>query len=690
MSSVVSEEELNRLGEEFSARSRRGEQPTVDEYVDRFGGRQRDEVREFLESIALLEDLKQDAAASSPSMIALPEHFGRYRIEKALGEGGMGAVYLAHDTQLDRKVALKTPKFGRHFDDHLVDRFYREARAAATLQHPNICPVYDVGELNGIHYISMAYIEGRPLSDYIAAGKLPAVNDTLRIIRRVALALQEAHQVGLIHRDLKPANIMIGRRNEPIVMDFGLARQFDSDDQTPLSTDVGPQLSQQIVQSRLTLDGTVVGSPGYMAPEQLLGDHQRIGPASDVYALGVLMFELLTGRLPFPGTGNLMSIVSAVISDDAPEVTTLRPDVPSAVAEVCRRAFAKRIEDRIPSMESFAVEVTRLLKSTGATGQSTIAKSTSGLTPETVRKREQSELARSLYQEGQFAAAASILEKMTASSDSAGDCELTRWAQKELPRYRAKASAADSALHEPVQFDDIGDSDFLNADWAAASTAGQAPASTRRNRRSGRQPQQKRRPRWHYVAVVLVLLAVLVFAGKRWRQRPADSEKDRRDGEMVALADAGDDGSSQVSTALSASEDENSSGANADGQVATTAVDAESRSDGTSDTSSDGSKAPDAESDRPVRRPPGNWARMTLTDRLWRMDQDENGRLSRQELTAPWMKNFTVLRKIVENFDRFDLPPGDGELDRIEVQRMIRQLPRPGEQRMPPGRRREP
>jgi hypothetical protein len=159
---------------------------------------------------------------------------------------------------------------------------------------------------------------------------------------------------------------------------------------------------------------------------------------------------------------------------------------------------------------------------------------------------------------------------------------------------------------------------------------------------------------------------------------------------MVALADSGDDGSAQDSTTLSASEDENSSGANADDQIATAAGDAKSRPDGMSDTSADGSEPPDAEADRPVRRPPGNWARMTLTDRLWRMDQDENGRLSRQELTAPWMKNFTVLRKIVENFDRFDLPPRDGELDRIEVQRMIRQLPRPGEQRIPPGRRREP
>ena len=214
---ALSEEVLNELGEDFAARVRRGESPSVDSYADRFPAEQQQEVRDFLESIALLEDLKQSDGADVRKATAVPEQFGRYRIVRSLGEGGMGAVYLAHDSQLDRNVALKTPKFSENSDPVLIQRFYREARSAATLQHPNICPIYDVGELDGIHYISMAYIEGRPLSDYIRSKKSPPVTSVLRIVRKIALALHEAHAHGLIHRDLKPANIMIDRRSEPII-----------------------------------------------------------------------------------------------------------------------------------------------------------------------------------------------------------------------------------------------------------------------------------------------------------------------------------------------------------------------------------------------------------------------------------------------------------------------------------------
>ena len=161
----------------------------------------------------------------------IPEKLGRYTIKETLGRGGMGSVYLAHDSQLARDVALKVPKFDSGTNPNLVNRFYREARSAANLSHPNLCPVFDVGEIDGTHYIAMAYIKGRPLSSYVSADKPPAPRGIAAIVRKVALAMDEAHQSGIIHRDLKPANIMIDQRKEPIVMDFGLAVPQDLGDE---------------------------------------------------------------------------------------------------------------------------------------------------------------------------------------------------------------------------------------------------------------------------------------------------------------------------------------------------------------------------------------------------------------------------------------------------------------------------
>src|SRR5262249_14233318 len=151
---------------------------------------------------------------------ALPERFGRYRILKQLGQGGMGAVYLAHDTQLDRKVALKVPHFQPGSGPEVIERFYREARAAATFGHPGLCPVHDVGEINGTHYLTMRYVEGRPLSAFTTVAPRAAA----ALVREVALGMAAAHAHGVIHRDLKPSNILVRDGQQPVVMDFGLAR----------------------------------------------------------------------------------------------------------------------------------------------------------------------------------------------------------------------------------------------------------------------------------------------------------------------------------------------------------------------------------------------------------------------------------------------------------------------------------
>jgi predicted Ser/Thr protein kinase len=148
----------------------------------------------------------------------------RYQIVKLLGEGGMGAVYLANDKQLGRKVALKIPRVGAG-SEIILARFQREARAPATLDHPNICPVYDVGTVVGVPYLTMAYIEGRPLAELLAPRKQLPERQVAGMVRKLALILQEAHKRGIIHRDLKPGNVMINSRKEPIIMDFGLARR---------------------------------------------------------------------------------------------------------------------------------------------------------------------------------------------------------------------------------------------------------------------------------------------------------------------------------------------------------------------------------------------------------------------------------------------------------------------------------
>src|SRR4051812_33605867 len=202
------------------------------------------------------------------SLADLPEQFGRYRILRKLGQGGMGAVYLAHDEQLDRPVALKVPRLGAG-DSEGTERFKREARTAATLSHPNLCPIYDVGEVEGRPYLTMAYVEGRSLAELVRGGQPLPERPVADLVRKLALALEEAHKKGVIHRDLKPANIMVGERHEPVVLDFGLARQAHKED------------------VRLTAPGMMLGTPAYMSPEQVRGDTAAMGPACDIYSLGV-------------------------------------------------------------------------------------------------------------------------------------------------------------------------------------------------------------------------------------------------------------------------------------------------------------------------------------------------------------------------------------------------------------------
>lgn len=303
---------------------------------------------QLITNLSSLTAAKQPSSAESP-----PETFGRYRIVEKLGEGSMGTVHLAEDPQLNRRVALKFPKFAHGDRDKAVARFYREARIAAGLRNANICPVYDVGEVDGVHFISMPYIEGRLLSEVVADGNRLKVREAVLLVRTLAMALHEAHLQGIVHRDLKPSNIIVDDRGQPVIMDFGLARE---------TYEPGAE--------RLTADHTIVGSPAYMSPE-LVESEGAVGPQSDIFSLGVLMYELLTGRLPF--RGSFAKVAMQIVSREPERPTKIRPDLDTSIERVCLRMLAKQPDKRYSSMSKVAIELTKYLRRPDVAGSQSSA-----------------------------------------------------------------------------------------------------------------------------------------------------------------------------------------------------------------------------------------------------------------------------------------------------------------------------
>jgi tetratricopeptide (TPR) repeat protein len=274
----------------------------------------------------------------SPAGNPLPRQFGRYRIERLLGRGGMGAVYLAFDTQLKRRVALKAPFVGPDDGPEALRRFRRSAEAVAPLRHGNICGVLDAGEIDGVVYLTMAYIEGRTLAARLADGWRPTAGQAAALVRKLALALDYAHRQGVVHRDVKPSNVLIDERGEPVLIDFGLARSLGRE-------------------TRLTRSRALIGTPAYLAPEQV--EKGAASPLGDLYSLGVVLYELLAGKLPFQGTeeeppNEAVLYVRLLSPTPHPPPSAHRPGLDPRLEAVCLKAVAKDPAERYPDMAAFA------------------------------------------------------------------------------------------------------------------------------------------------------------------------------------------------------------------------------------------------------------------------------------------------------------------------------------------------
>ncbi len=272
-----------------------------------------------------------------------PPAIGRYEIVREIGRGAMGIVYEARDTSLLRPVALKTLSLAAAIPDegraHFEKRFYQEARAAAGLQHPCIVVVYEIGTdpATGIPYMALEYLRGRTLDRMLAEdGRLPWA-EALRLVGRLADALQHAHVQGVIHRDMKPANVMVLPTGEPKIMDFGVAK---------------------LEASQLTTQGQIFGSPSYMAPEQALD--ARSDARCDIFSLGSVLYELLTGERAFPGR-NVTDIIMRLAREDPWPPSQRVPEVPAAVDAVVARSLVKDPAGRYPSAQALAEDAADVL-----------------------------------------------------------------------------------------------------------------------------------------------------------------------------------------------------------------------------------------------------------------------------------------------------------------------------------------
>ena len=345
--------DLTRIFDEFLARRQLGESPILDDYCQRFpdlaeqlrlhvrlydalgeAGSVSDvrTIKDLHDLVAPALDVPNSAIDCVPSK-EQPQRIGRYRIERVLGKGGFGLVYLAHDDQLQRLVVIKVPHPERVARPEDAQACLTEARTVANLDHPNIVPVYDVGSTEQFAcYIVSKFIDGTDLARRLRAARLPP-DEIVKLVATVAEALHHAHEPPqvVVHRDIKPGNILLDRSGEPFVTDFGLAlREQD--------IGKGPRCA---------------GTPAYMSPEQVQGEGHRVDGRSDVFSLGVVFYEMLTVQLPFQGesTSELLEQISKALVRPPREIDDT---IPKELERICLKALAKRASDRYATARDMA------------------------------------------------------------------------------------------------------------------------------------------------------------------------------------------------------------------------------------------------------------------------------------------------------------------------------------------------
>jgi serine/threonine protein kinase len=356
---------LGLVAVELELRLRREPGFALDEYLQRFP-QFRAELLEQIARQSTVASVDAPSYSANPRAETLPEVAG-YEVLGLLGRGGMGVVYQARQLALDRTVALKMVLNGLQAGPRDLARFRAEAEALARLQHPNIVQIYDVGETAGRPYFVFEFVAGGSLAQHLQ-GKPQPVRPAAQLVETLARAVHAAHTSGVIHRDLKPANILLmdergGARSPsgnllpfasrlaslvPKITDFGLAKRAGGDGEAPDLR--GP-----------TLTGEIVGTPNYMAPEQAMVPRQPVGPAADVYALGAILYELLTGRPPFMGETPLATVLQ-VLHNEPVSVTNLRPNVPRDLETICLKCLRKEPRQRYGSALELAEDLQRFLR----------------------------------------------------------------------------------------------------------------------------------------------------------------------------------------------------------------------------------------------------------------------------------------------------------------------------------------
>jgi serine/threonine-protein kinase len=356
-SPTPTEEREQRLAEllaELSEQRRQGQTPDINsvaaEHPDLAA-----ELRELWGAVLLAEELVNFPSGGrkppEPTLKGFPSpapeaeippsthSFGNYELLKEIGRGGMGVVYLARHRGLEKVVALKMILRGELATAEDRTRFRTEARAAAALAHPSIVPVYDAGEHEGQAYFSMRFVEGQTLGAILARGPMQP-RDAARYLAAISRAVQYAHEHGILHRDLKPSNILIDQNDEPHITDFGLAKR----------------VSGEAATSGRTATGAIVGTPAYMAPEQVSNRRGTLGPLSDVYSLGVILYEMLTGRPPFQAPTPLDTLL-LVLDQDPVRPRLLNPGVDGDLEMICLKCIQKEPELRYSSAGALAADL---------------------------------------------------------------------------------------------------------------------------------------------------------------------------------------------------------------------------------------------------------------------------------------------------------------------------------------------